>query len=173
MNRAQRRRDAKFLRRVIANPLTRGAAELAVHRLAAAAGVRTGGQINFEPSAWGRDDRDWFAANPRRSHRVRWGFEGETFDSSFAGSLAREPDDRLIVRVKQIRPGLRGRKPLIVEGCAEDTRAMFEELLLRGFEEEGAAHLLFDMPSGRTISPAELASLIESYERSRGHGGVN
>jgi hypothetical protein len=173
MNRAQRRREAKLFRRVIADPHGRFAAEQAVHQLTAAAGVRPGGMVNFEPSAWGRDDREWFAAHPQRSHRVRWMFDGETFDPSYATALAKEPDDRVIVIIKQIRPGLRARKPFILAGCSADQIATLRDLLLRGFEEEGAAHLLFDLPGKRVISPAELAGLIETYERRGGNGRVN
>jgi hypothetical protein len=58
--------------------------------------------VSLAGTPWGRADRDWFAKNPRRSHRLRpvfpdeWGSEG-----SFTHSV-----------IRQGKPGERARLPL-------------------------------------------------------------
>jgi hypothetical protein len=167
MNRSMRRRDAKRFRSLLADPHGRALAEQAARAMAEKSGTTGLGQVNFEPTPWGRDDSDWFKASPRRSHRVRSPFDGETFDPSFEARAGR-PN---LVAIRQIRQGLRVRRPITFRGCSADLAATVRDLVLRSFEEEGPAHLLFDLPGGRLISPSEIAAMIATYEAMAAAGG--
>ena len=164
MNRAQRRRSAAQMRQLINDhPFVRAAAEAYVGRQARAAGLprdKIGG-VRFADSAWARDDRRWFRANPRRSHRVRMALPGE---------FKPEPEPDFVV-VRQISRGSRARRPFTIASCAADSVERLAALITRGFEEEGAAHLLFDFPGGRLVRPEELMTLIAAYENAT--DGVN
>jgi hypothetical protein len=160
VTRSIRRRDAKRFRSLLADPHGRTLAEQAVRAMAGKSGTIGLGQVNFGPTPWGRDDSDWFKANPRRSHRVRSPFDGETFDPSF-GVRAGRPN---LVAIRQIRQGLRVRRPITFRGCSADLVTTVRDLALRSFEEEGPAHLLCDLPGERLISPSEIAAMIATYE---------
>jgi hypothetical protein len=67
----------------------------------------------YGPDApWSADDRAWFAANPRRTHRVRRPHPGEAealgADTSAPGGAV------LVVVVRQEVPGLRHRRPALL-----------------------------------------------------------
>ena len=55
----------------------------------------------FPGSQWKTDDRDWFAANPKRSHRLRRMFAGEWPPGTGDGMTH--------VLIKQLEPGMRVR----------------------------------------------------------------
>jgi hypothetical protein len=64
----------------------------------------------LEPPAWQADDREWFKANPGRSHRLRQRFPGETFGDS-TPLAAPPPRHEFQVLVRQLEPGKRTRLP--------------------------------------------------------------
>jgi hypothetical protein len=71
---------------------------------------------------WARDDRAWFAAHPRHAHRVR---------AAFSGEHQPEPD---FVIVRQIRPGLRIRKPFTLTACSADLVGTMQDLARRALD---------------------------------------
>jgi hypothetical protein len=144
----------------VADPRGRALAEQAVRAMAEKSGTTGIGPVSFEPTPWGRDDGDWFRANPRRSHRVRSPHNGETF-----GPRADVPD---LVAVRQIQQGLLVRRPITFRGCSADLVTTVRDLVRRSLEAEGPAHLLFDIPQGRWISPGEIAAMIATYEAAAG-----
>ena len=111
---------------------------------------------------WARDDAAWFSTHPRRAHRVREAFPGE-----------HDPKPDFVV-VRQLRPGARVRKPFTLIECSSDLVGTMQALALRGLEQEGAAHALYDLPGGRWLPGDEVLALIAAYETtSPGGGGMN
>jgi hypothetical protein len=121
--------------------------------------------IMTDPSAWREADKNWFAAQPTRSHRIRRVFPGE-WEEMFpvdapAGFPRYHPCSHVIVQ--QIKPGARLRQPL---GNANDVEATIaldafpdDELYLLAFwqqiEEDANA------PLGAVYArAAAMASLI-------------
>jgi hypothetical protein len=104
---------------------------------------------------WSGDDRAWFAAHPRHAHRVR---------GAFAGEYQIEPEPDFVV-IRQLRPGLRLRKPFTLVACSPDLVGIMQDLARRGLDDnEGAAHALFDLPGDRTIQRDELMAIIAAHE---------
>jgi hypothetical protein len=130
-----------------------------------AASLRQGGAEDASATPWGRDDRRWFSAHPRRSHRVR---------SAFPGEYRTEPDFTII---RQIRPGLRHRRAFTLLECTRDLVGTMTNLALRATlddsEGESAAHALFELPKGRIVSTAEILTIITACESAPGGDATN
>jgi hypothetical protein len=106
----------------------------------------------FGDSAWKEDDREWFAQNPSRTHRIRLPFSGEC-DAEAANVPA---GHTLIVLVRQVEPGIRMRPAL----CCNAN-------LLPLPDDEAAAHALFEVALGREDMPSDrqaLSTLIQKYK---------
>jgi hypothetical protein len=80
------------------------------------------GRAEDAATPWGRDDRAWFSAHPRRAHRAR---------APFLGEHQVEPD---FVIVRQIRPGLRVRKPFTLIACSADLVGTMQDLARRALD---------------------------------------
>ena len=105
----------------------------------------------FGDSAWKEDDREWFAQNPSRTHRLRLPFLGE-FDGMAAEVRA---GYEAVVVVRQIEPGTRVRTFL------------YQPMALSAPDDEAVAHAMFDLVAqsgpGELISSEELVALITKY----------
>jgi hypothetical protein len=110
--------------------------------------------VKLEDTPWKTDDRNWFEANPNRSHRVRPSFPGEF-----------EGDHELLVIVRQIEPGQRIRLVVNLEAPPIP-------------DVESVAHALFDLyacsgrKAGEEASVREVVELALKYE-SAAEGGAS
>jgi len=108
---------------------------------------------------WKTDDREWFAQNRGRSHRMRMPFPGELDGVEIPAGR------KVIMLVRQVEPGRR-------------LRAAFDPdvVLLPGSpNDESFAHALFEVAVGREPVPPDvktLDALIEKYT-ARGDGGTS
>jgi hypothetical protein len=99
---------------------------------------------------WKSDDRDWFAQNRERSHRMRAPFPGELDGVEIPAGR------KVIMLVRQVEPGRR-------------LRAAFapDVILLPGSpHDEAFAHALFEVAVGHEAAPPDdkaLDALIKKY----------
>ena len=146
MNRAQRRKAEKAIRRLASDRCNHHSTEetdavverclAGLSQIARAAGVSSEPWLNVESPPWERDDAEWFKAHAQRAHRVRAQFPGEHFERRSSA-----PIDFVVVR--QIRPGLRVRAPFTLVECGADALEMMMALAKRGSnDDEAAAHTL-------------------------------
>jgi hypothetical protein len=107
-------------------------------------GLKPGSAIvgKLTDSPWKTDDAQWFAKNPKRSHRVRPIFPGEPFPGS-------HQDHELQVLVRQVEPGKRIKLVTVNGAFTPDNEAII--------------HALFDFESGHVASAKVLADLINKY----------
>ena len=153
MNRSQRRK-AKAAARHLDDGMRR------------AAGVPLDAPIIGVSTPWSRSDRDWFKAHSDRAHRVRAALPGETYARALA-----DDEEVVVVIVRQIEPGWRVRSPLVIVSISEELVETIADLIARGFDEENAAHVLFDLTlTGRLVPLHEVAQMIAGYEAGT-HGG--
>ena len=113
-------------------------------------GVKSVSEFFLLDHPWKADDREWFARNPTRSHRMRVPFPSELDGVKIpAGRKA-------IMFVRQVEPGQR-------------LRAAFDPdvVLLPGSpDDEAFAHALFEVAVGREPIPLDgeaLDALIKKY----------
>jgi hypothetical protein len=119
-----------------------------------AAGVDASGPLNTETSAWKSDDANWFAAHPRRSHRMRDRFP----DERFPGEPADLPPARICkVAVRQITP-VRARARLRIVQVADAAEHELENFA------ESVAHALFDAIRRGWLAPHEIIAAIKRFE---------
>jgi hypothetical protein len=85
-------------------------------------------------TAWGEDDRTWFAAHPERSHRLRAALPGEWPEGGW---------DLTVVR--QLQPGERVRQPLKREILPDAPRDLAEEAAWLEETPEAAAWAFFEL----------------------------
>jgi hypothetical protein len=100
---------------------------------------------------WKSDDRDWFAQNPKRSHRLRQPFPGEADEEA----AETEAGHALIILVRQVEPGARTRALVSIPTD-----------LLPVPDSEAAVHALFEAALGHEPMPCDrqaLCNLIEKY----------
>ena len=173
MNRAQRRKAEKAIRRLVTDRCSHHSTEetdavvercLALSQIVRPAGVSSETWLNVQSSPWKRDDAEWFKAHPQRAHRVRAQFPGKHFERRSSA-----PIDFVVVR--QIRSGLRVRAPFTLVECGADALEMMMALAKRCLnDDEAAAHTLFDLTrtGGRLIPTVELVELIARYATDSG-----
>ena len=169
MNRAQRRKAEKAIRRLVTDRCSHHSTEetgavverclAGLSEIVRAAGESSDIWLNVQSSPWKRDDAEWFKAHPQRAHRVREQFPGELERS--------DPIDFVVVR--QIKPGQRARVPFTLVDCGADALEMMVALAKRA-DDEAATHTLFDLTQagGRLIPTVELAELIARYATDSG-----
>jgi hypothetical protein len=123
------------------------------------AGLNTPVVMGSATTPWSCDDRQWFAANPQRSHRLRPAFPGEL--DALRGSnpsceLQAPPDHEIQFVVRQVEPGKRIRLPL-----CRDIACPIPDI-------EPILHAIFDIyskggPAGTPVSVAEVKELALKY----------
>ena len=95
MNRAQRRKAEKAIRRLVTDRCSHHSTEetdavvercLALSEIVRPAGVSSETWLNVQSSPWKRDDAEWFKAHPQRAHRVRAQFPRRTSNGERARS---------------------------------------------------------------------------------------
>ena len=176
MNRAQRRKAEKAIRRLVPDRCSHHSTEetdavverclAGLSQIVRAAGVSSETWLNVQSSPWKRDDAEWFKAHPQRAHRVREQFPGELFERrSFSAPhrLCRCPPDPLGTARPRAVHARRVRR-----GCARDDGAACQAHARD--DDEAAAHALFDLTQagGRLIPTVELAELIARYATDSG-----
>ena len=121
------------------------------------------GQLNLSNSPWKADDAAWFAAHPKRSHRLRplIANEGTTIPSVYFESLPSEHEVQIVVR--QIEPGQRIRAPF-----GRNTAIPIPD-------DEEIIHAIFDVifKTNRredVIGIREVAELANRYAASKADG---
>ena len=92
MNRAQRRKAEKAIRRLVTDRCSHHLTEetdavverclAGLSEIVRAAGVSSEIWLNVQSSPWKRDDAEWFKAHPQRAHRVRDGFPANSSGST-------------------------------------------------------------------------------------------
>lgn len=139
--RADRRRAERALKSLTAD----------VDDLARRAGLKPTDDIIFETwdTPWSADDREWFRANPERSHRMRFLFDGEVLRRGNEPC----PGVTFICLVRQVEPGKRVRKGFWINSE-----------ILPVPDAEPVAAALFDASNGEALlnMPA-LRARIEQY----------
>jgi hypothetical protein len=108
-------------------------------------------KVNPHDGPWKEDDRDWFAQNPKRSHRARLPFPGEA-NKEAAGSPA---GHTMIMLVRQVEPGSRLKTNFYLTADA-----------LPVPDDEATIHALFEIAAQREPLPPNLQAffaLIEKY----------
>jgi hypothetical protein len=124
------------------------------------------GLVTGRDTAWCQDDRKFFETHEKRSYRTQAVFPGELIGHPYG------PLDRIVVY--QMAPGGRLRFAFRVES-ARDSIAMMRELVAHAEGSENASRLLFDLASqysGKLISPAELAALVQEYDAAPSSSGT-
>jgi hypothetical protein len=119
--------------------------------------------VRRDTSSWKEDDAAWFAANPRRTHRLREAYPGEleamcSLRDGSRNNLTRKDFPHVYVVVRQVQSGLRVRRPSIWLDLAKPLPQTDE-----------FAHALFDyLASGETpggaFVQADIERLAEIYK---------
>ena len=88
MNRAQRRKAEKAIRRLVTDRCSHHSTEetdavvelclAGLSEIVRAARVSSDIWLNVQSSPWKRDDAEWFKAHPQRAHRMRDSFQGNS-----------------------------------------------------------------------------------------------
>ncbi len=117
--------------------------------------------VCYSDSAWKTDDRQWFEANPERSHRLRRRFPQEA-DSFVEPLPTPPPGHEFQILVRQVAPGRRVRLPF-----CRNTAVPIPDI-------EPVVHALFDLyancrsdEAGRAVSVQEVAELAAKYADAR------
>ena len=109
-------------------------------------------RLDDDDASWKADDREWFAHNPTRSHRLRRRFPGEQISNARNETVP--PGHELQVLVRQISPGWRVRY------------GFFRNLDIDIPDVEAIMHALFDLMiggHGGRVSVHEVGELARKY----------
>lgn len=117
-------------------------------------------RLNIDDTPWKEDDRRWFAANPKRAHRLRHRFPGE--DDHGAAPPWHVDIDWVCVR--QIEPGSRIRRALQWREVDPRFLDRARDLVAICEHSEAIAHALFDLPRRHEpMSMHQLCALLFCY----------
>jgi hypothetical protein len=119
---------------------------------------------------WKEDDAAWFAANPRRTHRLREAYPGEleamcSLRDGSRNNLTREDFPHVYVVVRQIQSGLRVRRPSIWLHLAKPL-PQTDEFAHALFDYLASPHRVLasgEAPGG-TFVQADIERLAENYK---------
>lgn len=119
---------------------------------------------NAPDSAWQTSDREWFEANPDRSHRVRELFPGE-LDNLNEIQDATYNEKNLFMIVRQISPGRRSK---VLIRNIEQTRFLLSLVKGHSTDEEPTLHAVYDLAvKNEQTTMRKILELARSYRNSK------